>query len=112
MTETIRKTKRTDHFMDSSYLKKQLIGEVQEAIRVKELNIELLEHLSYTTRWILMHCEKNNIKPPDLDKLVSLIHRSRQLIDTMYEPYSYRSDDILQGDDTSKDPTKSGQDRF
>jgi len=49
MREIVRK-KEISHFMDSSYLKKQLIGEVQEAIIVKELNVELLKHLSYTAR--------------------------------------------------------------
>ena len=74
--------------MDSYYLEKQLMGEVQEAIRVKELNVELLEHLSYTAHWILDYCERNNTKLPDLDKLVLLIDRSRRLINTMYGPYS------------------------
>jgi hypothetical protein len=36
------------HIMGEFYLKKQLIIEINEAIRVKELNVELMEHLPFT----------------------------------------------------------------
>jgi hypothetical protein len=83
-----RKRMRITLFMDNYYLKRQLIGEVQEAIRVKELNVELMEHLSFTANWILRYCEKNDVRPPDLDKLLELIQKSRNVIQNMYEPYS------------------------
>jgi hypothetical protein len=66
------------------YLEKQ----IQEAIRVKELNVELMEHLAFTGHWILSFCQKNNIHPPNTDKLLELIGRSRVLIEKMdaYDP--------------------------
>ena len=78
----------TTHFMDSEFLKKQLIGEIEEVVRVKQLNVDLLEHLTYTARWILIYCEKNNIKPPDMNKLLELISKSRELVQRMTESYS------------------------
>jgi hypothetical protein len=83
--------KAISRFMDNYHLKIQLIGEIQEAVRVKELNVELMEHLAFTANWILRYCENNNVKPPDLDKLLKLIDRSRQLIQRMYEHYSLSS---------------------
>lgn len=62
--------------------------EIQECMRVKELNIELMEHLSFTARWILRYCEGNDICPPDIDKLMELIAKSRQTIQKMDVPYS------------------------
>ena len=90
MTEMQRKTKRVVIIlsMDNYHLKRQLIGEIHEAVRVKELNVELMEHLAFTANWILRYCEKNHITPPDLDRLHELIDRSRELVQKMYEPYS------------------------
>lgn len=51
--------------MDSYNLKKQLLGEIQEASQVTELNIELMEHLNYTARWLINYSIKNDIKLPD-----------------------------------------------
>jgi hypothetical protein len=44
----IKKTMEIIHIMGEFYLKKQLIIEINEAIRVKELNVELMEHLPFT----------------------------------------------------------------
>ena len=59
------------HFMD------------KDIERVKNLNIELMEHLAFTGHWILTFCQKNNIHPPNKDKLLELIGRSRELIEKM-----------------------------
>ncbi|HKG31036.1 MAG TPA: hypothetical protein VKA91_07165 [Nitrososphaeraceae archaeon] len=75
--------------MDNYYLGKKLQRELQEAMRVKELNVELIEHLGSMGIWILKYCERNNIKPPDTDRLLELIQRSREIVQRMYEPYSH-----------------------
>jgi hypothetical protein len=75
--------------MDNYNLKRQLMGEIQEAIRVKELNVQLMEHLTFIADWILRYCERNNIKPPDIHKLSELITRAGNLVQQIYEPYSH-----------------------
>jgi hypothetical protein len=55
--------------MDNYFLKKQLLGEIQEAIRFKDLNIEFLELNSFIARWLLAYCTKNHVRPPNIDKL-------------------------------------------
>jgi hypothetical protein len=80
----MRKIKGIIHSMGDYYLKKQ----IQEAIRVKELNVELMEHLTFTADWLLRYCEKNNVRPPDIDKLLILIDRSKNLVQEICEPYS------------------------
>lgn len=96
------------HSMDSVYLKKQLIGEIQEAMRVKELNIHLMEQLAYMGHWILNYCNEHKITPPNVERLLGLIHASRTIVNGIYEPYS-RSDENLQGGENDVDPTETGQ---
>lgn len=48
---------------------------------IKNLNIELMEHLAFTGHWILTFCQNNNIHPPNADKLLELIGRSRILVE-------------------------------
>jgi hypothetical protein len=75
--------------MDSSNIKGQLLGEIHEAIRVKELNVELMEHLTFMADWILRYCERNNVRPPDTYKLYDHITRAGNLVQQIYEPYSH-----------------------
>jgi hypothetical protein len=85
------------------------MGELQEALAFKELNMELMEHLAFTADWLLRHCEKNNIKPPNLEKLMQCIQYGRSLIEKMARPYP--SDEYLQQDKKDRDPTETGQNR-
>ena len=52
--------------MDSYHLKKQLLLDIEEAEKFRELNMKLMEHLSFTVNWILDYCEKNNYNHPIL----------------------------------------------
>jgi hypothetical protein len=83
--------------MDSYNLKKQLLGEIQEASQVTELNIELMEHLNYTARWLINYSIKNDIKLPDLDKLQTLIHRYGTFVQKVCE-CGQSSDESIQQD--------------
>ena len=74
--------------MDDYYLKNQLIGEIQETIRIKELNVELMETLTGNAIWILKYCEKNNIRPPNLKRLLETVSKSRTLTERMYQYFS------------------------
>jgi hypothetical protein len=57
------------------------MDKLKEIERVKNLNIELMEHLAFTGHWILKFCQKNNINPSNTDKLLELIGGSRGLIE-------------------------------
>ena len=73
--------------MDNVFLKKQLIGEMAEAIRFKELNIEFMEQNYFLINWLLRHCEKNNIKPPNLDKIEEIVGKCTTIMNKMTEIY-------------------------
>jgi hypothetical protein len=92
--------------MDSYHIKKQLLGEVHEAIRVKELNVELMEHLTFTSDWLLRYCERMNLKPPNIDKLQELISRAGDLVQKIYEPYSHLPTELQQRFKTPDDSTE------
>lgn len=106
LTKKENKVTRTNISMDSWNLKRQLIGEIQEAIRVKELNVQLMEHLTFTADWILRYCERNNIKPPDLNRLYELIASAGDLVQKIYEPYSQLPTESQQRNKTTDDSTE------
>ena len=89
--------------MDSLYLKKQLIGEIEEAMRVKDLNVQLMEQLAYMGHWLLNYCDEHKITPPNVQRLLELIQVSKTIVNDIYEPYR-RSDESLQkdGDDENR----------
>jgi hypothetical protein len=102
-----KRKKETTLSMDNIFLKKQLMGELQEALAFKELNMELMEHLAFTADWILRYGEKNNVRHPDLDKLQNNIQYARSLMEKMARPYP--SDEYLHGDKKGRNPTETGQ---
>ena len=55
----------------------------KELHEIKELCMELMEHLAFMAHWILNYCEKNDIRPPDLDRLSKDIGYARQLVERM-----------------------------
>jgi hypothetical protein len=56
--------------MDSSdHMKIAAFQELQDAIKIKRVNDELLDHLLATLRWIFHYVRKNNMPMPDQDKL-------------------------------------------
>jgi glutaredoxin len=77
----------TTQYMDSfgDYRRKQRTNELLEWRRLKTLNMELMEHVSFAGHWIINYCKMNNIQPPNMDTLSELIIRSRRLIEQMYE---------------------------
>jgi hypothetical protein len=80
--------------MDSRYLKKQLIGEIEEAMRVKELSMQLMEQLAYMGHWLLNYCNNHEITPSNTERLLELIQASKKIMNDIYEPYR-RSDGSL-----------------
>lgn len=44
------------------------------------INEELMEHLDSTIRWLLHYCDKNDIRPPNMQLLSDAIQRSQNYI--------------------------------
>lgn len=89
--------------MDNYHLKKQLLLDIEEAERFKEFNIELMEHLSFTANWILDYCEKNNLQPPNIEKLQNTIKKCRGLferINRFYPPPNFKHPNTTPEDST------------
>ena len=49
---------------------------LQEVMRIKKVNEELLEYLSSSLRYILHYSKKNNIILPHIDKIKQIIDRA------------------------------------
>lgn len=61
----------------------EVLAEYNHAKKLKKLNEELLEHLNSMIRWLLHYCEKNDLRPPNLDILENAIERSQDYIQKM-----------------------------
>jgi hypothetical protein len=70
--------------MAADYLKLQLVSELREALRIKDMNVELLEQIDFTARWLLDYCEKNGVEPPNLDRLRSMLERAQVIVAEVY----------------------------
>lgn len=75
---------------------------IEEIEGLKELNVQLIEHVGSIGMWILKYCERNRIRPPDADRLLDLIQRSREIVQKMYEPPT----DSQQRNKTTDDSTE------
>lgn len=86
--------------MDSYALKQQLVGELKETLRIKKLNLELMDSLESTTIFLLQESEKLGIELPNAKIL-------RELLQYIQEIYNeiYPSTDSLQ----SKNQSQNGQ---
>lgn len=62
------------------YIKLQEIAELKEALTIKELNTELLEHLQSSVLFVMDYCEKNNIPLPNMNTIGNAVERADQLL--------------------------------
>lgn len=62
------------------YIKLQEITELRNALTIKELNEELLEHLQLSMMYILRYCEKHSVPLPNLETITKLLDRADSLI--------------------------------
>jgi hypothetical protein len=66
--------------MDSlDHIKSATIQELQDAVRIRCVNMELLEYLTSSLRWILRNCQKHNMEIPEKDKIMLLIDRAIEI---------------------------------
>jgi hypothetical protein len=55
--------------IDTYHIKMAAAEELRNALKLKRINEELLEHLASTLRWLLKYGEINNITLPEKDKI-------------------------------------------
>jgi hypothetical protein len=66
--------------MDSlDHIKSATIQELQDAVRIRRVNMELLEYLTSSLRWILRYCQKHNMEIPEKDRIMEIIDRATEI---------------------------------
>jgi hypothetical protein len=66
--------------MDSSdHITTAAIHELQDAVKIRHVNMELLQYLTSSLRWVLRYCRKYNIEIPEKDKITELIDRAIEI---------------------------------
>ena len=66
--------------MDSTeHIRHAVYQELQEAVKIRKVNKELLEHLLSSVRWIIHYARKNNISLPDVDKMEQVIDKAIEI---------------------------------
>lgn len=69
-----------DMFMDSIDLMTiAAYQQLQEAIKIRRVNKELLEYLLSSIRWIIRYATKNNISLPNMDKIDEIIDKAIEI---------------------------------
>jgi hypothetical protein len=62
------------------HIKLQEIAELRNALTIKDLNEELLEHLQLSIMYILKYCDENKVPLPDMDRIEKMLDRADNLI--------------------------------
>ena len=70
--------------MHDYHFKIQLMAEIREVLRVKELCLELADAVQSTLRWQIDYCKKNNIPILNEQQLIDLLNRCEVLINQLY----------------------------
>jgi hypothetical protein len=69
-----------DIFMDSTdHMTVAAYQQLQEAIRIRRVNKELLEYLLASIRWIIRYATKNNISLPNVDRIDEIIDKAIEM---------------------------------
>lgn len=70
----------------ADHIKMAAFRELQEAIRVKRVNDELLEFLGASLHWILHYANKYNIPLPEQDKINEILQPTMSIADKLTLP--------------------------
>jgi len=77
--------------MDDYALKQQLAGELKETLRIKELNLELMDSMESTILFLLKESKKTGVTLPDIHHLHSLLKRVKSLYSGLYDDSTNRN---------------------
>src|SRR5437899_11959165 len=70
---------------DVAILRKAL-SKYEDALRMKNMNRELLQHLTDSVFYLIKHAEKYNLPLPKKDELIRMVDKANFLIDQITEP--------------------------
>ena len=65
----------------TEHIKMAVLRELQDAVRIRRINIELFEYLCASIRWMLRYARKNNIPLPDIDRFDEILDRAAGIDD-------------------------------
>jgi adenylate cyclase len=65
------------------HIKMAAFQELQEALKIKRVNEELLEHLVSSIRWLVHYAKKNNITLPEKDRIMNMLDRATEITDKL-----------------------------
>jgi adenylate cyclase len=65
------------------HIKMAAFHELQEALKIKRVYDELLEHLVSSIRWLVHYAKKNNITLPEKDKIVNMLDKATEIADKL-----------------------------
>jgi hypothetical protein len=60
----------------ADHIKIAALRELQDAVRIRRINIELFDYLCASIRWILRYATKNNIDLPNVDRFDEILDRA------------------------------------
>ena len=61
------------------------IHELQDAVKIRHVIMELLQHLTSSLRWVLRYCQKYNIEISNKEKIMELIERALEITRLRYD---------------------------
>jgi hypothetical protein len=68
---------------DCYHIKMAAFHELQEALKIKRANDELLEHLLSSVLWLVNYAKKNNIILPEKDKITEILDKAIAIADKL-----------------------------
>ena len=85
---------------------------MEQLMRLRNLNVELMETLVQSLSYIRRYAVRNNLPLPTEDKFIYLLRRVYNLLEEINEEIALPkalmlSDDFLQGDESDEDFTES-----
>src|SRR5947209_7041339 len=86
--------------MDNYALKQQLIGELKETLRIKQLNLDMMDMFEAAILYILSEADKNKQTLPNAHRLHSLIKRIHLIYNQLYPPTKFQQPKKTPSDST------------
>ena len=63
----------------TEHMKIAALRELQDAVRIRRINIELFDYLCASVRWMLRYAIKNHIHLPDIDRFDEILDRAADI---------------------------------
>jgi hypothetical protein len=82
-------------------LKQQLLVELRETLRIKQLNLQLMDAMEMSIILLLSEAEKNGEKLPHIHRLQGILRRVRILYDELYPPTNLQHPDKTPDEDNT-----------